>query len=233
MGIINLKLQNQGLLIKHLHKFYNKADIPWVSLLWSSYYDGVVPQATILCGSFWWKHVFKLSDNYRALASATVNRGDSVLFWSDAWQVRGSSMPLRHKLPRLFSYDLDDKISVSDFYTCQDRSSYFQLPISQQAALELDTLNNWIHNVHMDPNENDIWSWAGSSSSYLAKSYYTIMHSHLPTIEPCRWLWASRCTLKIEVFAWLLFFDRLNTKDLLVRRHWRSLQEDNLCVLYC
>lgn len=53
LGIINLKLQNQGLLIKHLHKFYNKADIPWVSLVWSSYYDGVVPQATVLCGSFW------------------------------------------------------------------------------------------------------------------------------------------------------------------------------------
>jgi hypothetical protein len=43
LGIINLKLQNQGLLIKHLHKFYNKADIPWVSLIWNSYYDGVVP----------------------------------------------------------------------------------------------------------------------------------------------------------------------------------------------
>ena len=37
--------------------------------------------------------------------------------------------------------------------------------------------------------------------------------------------------MKIKVFGWLLFFDRLNTKDLLVRRHWRSIQEDNNCVL--
>ena len=43
LGIINLHLQNQGLLIKHLHKFFNKEDIPWVSLIWNSYYDGVVP----------------------------------------------------------------------------------------------------------------------------------------------------------------------------------------------
>ena len=56
------------------------------------------------------------------------------------------------------------------------------------------------------------------------------MHSHLPTIEPCKWLWSSRCTLKIKVFAWLLFFDRLNTKDMLVRRHWRAVEDDNLCV---
>src|SRR3954469_11746886 len=30
MGIMNLQLQNKALLIKHLHKVYNKADIPWV-----------------------------------------------------------------------------------------------------------------------------------------------------------------------------------------------------------
>ena len=80
MGVINLQLQNQGLLIKHLHKFYNKANIPWVSLLWDSYYDGVVPHATVLCGSFWWKDIFKLADNYRVVASVSVNKGDSVLF---------------------------------------------------------------------------------------------------------------------------------------------------------
>ena len=57
------------------------------------------------------------------------------------------------------------------------------------------------------------------------------MHSHLPTIEPWKWLWSSRCMLKIMVFAWLLFFDRLNTKDLLVRRHWHDVKDDNLCVL--
>jgi hypothetical protein len=30
LGLKNLKLMNEALLIKHLHKFYNKEDIPWV-----------------------------------------------------------------------------------------------------------------------------------------------------------------------------------------------------------
>lgn len=30
LGIEILKLQNDDLLLKHLHKFYSKADIPWV-----------------------------------------------------------------------------------------------------------------------------------------------------------------------------------------------------------
>ena len=37
--------------------------------------------------------------------------------------------------------------------------------------------------------------------------------------------------MKMKVFGWLLFFYRLNTKDLLIRRHWRSPLDDNLCVI--
>ena len=34
------------------------------------------------------------------------------------------------------------------------------------------------------------------------------------------WIWKSSCTLKIKVFAWMLIMDRLNTKDMVDRRHW-------------
>lgn len=33
LGVINLKTQNDALLLKHLDKFYNKQDTPWVSLI--------------------------------------------------------------------------------------------------------------------------------------------------------------------------------------------------------
>lgn len=39
IGVINLKTQNEALLLKHLSKFFNKKDIPWVSLIWESYYE--------------------------------------------------------------------------------------------------------------------------------------------------------------------------------------------------
>ena len=34
LGVLNLKVQNEALLMKFLHKFYNHHDIPWVSLIW-------------------------------------------------------------------------------------------------------------------------------------------------------------------------------------------------------
>jgi hypothetical protein len=32
LGVIDLRAQNKALLLKFLHKFYNKADIPWMQL---------------------------------------------------------------------------------------------------------------------------------------------------------------------------------------------------------
>lgn len=157
--------------------------------------------------------------------------GDSALFWTDAWHIGGSSRPLCWRLPQLFSFVNDDKVSVQEFLQSQDIFSMFFLPLSQEAASELQILEDWLFNLNRDPQLPDIWVWPGKSGSYTAKSFYDIMHSHMPTIQPCKWLWQSRCTMKIKVFSWLLFFDRLDTKDILVRRHWRSLQEDNLCII--
>jgi hypothetical protein len=45
--VINLRSQNVALLIKHLDKFYNRRDIPWVTLIWNTYYsNGKVPHAS-------------------------------------------------------------------------------------------------------------------------------------------------------------------------------------------
>jgi hypothetical protein len=41
LGVINLELQNQALLMKNLDKFFNMRDIPWVHLVWEKHYKMV------------------------------------------------------------------------------------------------------------------------------------------------------------------------------------------------
>jgi hypothetical protein len=51
------------MLMKHLNKFYNKKDIPWVNMIWSAYYsNGEIPHASKDRGSFWWRDILKLVD---------------------------------------------------------------------------------------------------------------------------------------------------------------------------
>lgn len=76
LGIIDIQLQNEGLLMKNLHKFYNKMDLPWVRLIWSSYYQNEVPHATKEIGSFWWKDIMRLNIILRGIAQRKVQKGD-------------------------------------------------------------------------------------------------------------------------------------------------------------
>jgi hypothetical protein len=51
VGIMDFKKQNEAPLIKDLHKFDNKENIPWVNLVWQ-YYEIIVPHAANPGGSF-------------------------------------------------------------------------------------------------------------------------------------------------------------------------------------
>jgi len=39
LGVLDLKTQNEALLLKNFHKFYNRTDIPWVHLIREKYYS--------------------------------------------------------------------------------------------------------------------------------------------------------------------------------------------------
>lgn len=49
--------------------------------------------------------------------------------------------------------------------------------------------------------------------------------------QPFKLIWESKCVMKLKVFAWLLFTDRLNTKDMLRRTHYNVVNNDFDCVL--
>jgi len=67
LGVLDLKSQNEALLLKNLHKFFNRADIPWVHLVWEKHYkNGRLPNH-IKRGSFWWRDILKLLDKFKGM----------------------------------------------------------------------------------------------------------------------------------------------------------------------
>lgn len=68
LGVLDISTHSKCLLMKHLHKLFNHHDVPWVKLIWESYYrDKVIIDAPH--GSFWWKSIIKLSPEFKALAN--------------------------------------------------------------------------------------------------------------------------------------------------------------------
>jgi hypothetical protein len=80
LGVLDITVQNNALLIKNLHKFYNRLDIPWVNLIWDSYYRNDSLPGRHTEGSFWWKAHLKLLDIYKGMGKCAIGDGNLLIF---------------------------------------------------------------------------------------------------------------------------------------------------------
>jgi hypothetical protein len=146
LGVIDLKLQNECLLLKFLDKFFNKKDIPWVHLVWESYYDSDLPPAKSRDCSFWWHDCLKILQKFKDLSSCSLNNGSTILLWKDTW----SEQPLANTLPHLASFAKTLDISVQKASSTEPLLNLFHLPLSEVAFSELNTLNSLLQNSVSD-----------------------------------------------------------------------------------
>jgi hypothetical protein len=100
LGVTDLKLQNECLLLKFLDIFLNKKDVPWVHLVWESYYDSAFPPAKFRDCSFWWRDCLKLLPKFKEISTSPLKNGSTIKVWTDT----SHDQPLHHSLPHLASF---------------------------------------------------------------------------------------------------------------------------------
>lgn len=126
--------------MKQLHKFYSKADIPWVQQVWYKYYRNMVPHAQREVRSFWWKDIFRLKDLYGFITTCQLGDGTSILFWKDNW----AGDCLDELFANIAHFAKHQDLSVKEVCEASCLEDLFDLPISQTAALELEDLRTLI-----------------------------------------------------------------------------------------
>jgi hypothetical protein len=182
LGITNLAAHNEALLIKFLHKFFNKEKIPWVHLIWSSY-NNSTPQATNISSSFWWRDLIKLCSKFKRIASCSIASGDTALIWSDKW----TSDLLMTKFPRLHSFAIDMLASVKNILNLDDPIDAFHLPLSTQAFEEFQDFNLLASQTRANINaeEKDVWSYSWGAR-FSASIIYKLNFEHIqaPIFSP-------------------------------------------------
>jgi hypothetical protein len=100
LGVLNLKTQNEALLLKNLHKFFNRLDIPWVHLVWEKHYSSGKLPGHIKKGSFWWRDNLKFLDTFKGMVVCQIQNGATCLFWTDLW----GGQVQHQTYPELFSF---------------------------------------------------------------------------------------------------------------------------------
>lgn len=147
LGVINLIVQNDALLWKHLDKFYKKADVQWIKLIWIKYYNGIMPHLA-KDGSFWWMDIMRLNTFYRGIVVCSPIKGDTISFWGDL--INGDILSL--VFPNLFEFAKDPNIYLWEMRQSDNLPENFRIPMMRSAYNEF---------IHMQKNA----SWAPFSSA--------------------------------------------------------------------
>ena len=230
LSVLKLHIQNKALLLKNLHKFYSRMDVPWVNLIWNSYYSDSMLPGQQLEGSFWWKAHLILIDFYKGMAKCNLGDGKSVYFWTDLWNEKC----LHKKLPHLASYARHANTTVNEAIQNEFLEDLFQLPLSQQAYeefLELQIICDEAKE-RIALRNKDQWSYIWGSDEFYCKKAYKVLQGEIIVIPHFKWIWESSCQAKHKFFFWLLLLDRLNTRNLLARKNF-NLQSYLCATLQC
>ena len=194
-------------------------------MIWNTYYTAEPPHAVTPKGSFWWRDVLQFVDIFRGISAYTVQDGKSYLFWEDLWNNKVRDLVYH----RIYSFARNSNLSVLMFST-SDLPQLFALPLSEQAFQEYLAMSAADNLEHLN-DESDRWTYVWGNGIFSSHKIYAMNFSHVHVPVYTKWIWKSSCTMKVKVFGWLLLINRLNTYDMLDRRHCSPQNASLLCVL--
>lgn len=169
LGVINLSLQNDALLLKLLDKFYRKEKVQWVGLVWEKYDTDGVPHLARVKGSFWWKDILRLHVLYRGVAICIPNRGDTVNFWDDLIDGKNHS----ERFPNLFGFAKDPKISFWTMRNAVPLLDCFRIPMTREAYNEyLELQHDFSLLLPSHPDSLDVWVFIWGQQRYSSSRYH-------------------------------------------------------------
>jgi hypothetical protein len=111
-----------------------------------------------------------------------------------------------------------------------DLWSCFALPLLVEAFQGFQELNVIISDTHLVARAVDkrefVWG-----RKYFSSRFYRFMFEHLPKYAALNAIWKSKTLPKLNVFSWLIMVDRINTKDIMLRKHWQ-INSGSACILF-
>lgn len=171
-----------------------------------------------MVGSFWWRDVCSLMHSFRGILVCSPHNCLSVLFWKDNW----CDPLMAHKFSRLFSHAISPYVSLAELLGSRDLREpavNFAIRLFLSQSKFLLNCKNW-----------RCFSWSsiwirrlvlvrtpGTGILQLASTKLMFAGLECPSIF--KKIWKRKCMPKLKVFIWLLLVDRLNTHDMLDRRH--------------
>ena len=166
-------------------------------------------------GSSFWNDIQSVKQAFAMGAKFTIGNGRSTRFWTDRWL---GSQPLWRDFRDLYELAVDPSITVAVALVASPPVIYFKRELNGLEQTKLVALPHLINPITLS-GDPDTVSWAlTSSGKFSVKSLYRKLCQG-PSQLVVAGLWTARLPLKIKLFLWQMFRDKLPTSLNVAKRN--------------
>jgi len=186
--------------------------------------------------SAWWRVIAALRREawFRDHVRQLVENGKNTYFWSDVWV---GEVSFKERFSRLFELTVSKWVSVFDMFHLGwgENGEAWQWRLFVWGEEQLGELCLLLQTVILQVDKDDKWLWnLEKSNAFSVRSAYNFQTAQPIVDAPVdvKMLWHKDIPLKVVVFVWRLFWNKLPTKDNLLRRGVIN-NDSSLCLTGC
>ncbi|PWA52220.1 RNA-directed DNA polymerase, eukaryota, Reverse transcriptase zinc-binding domain protein [Artemisia annua] len=149
-----------------------------------------------------------------------VGSGDKVRFWNDIWL---GSVDLKTRWPYLYKLEKNKKCFVRDRIRRGNNGwdfcgEWYRSPATVVEISEFQDLGEMLQNFSAS-NTDDKWVWdCGTIEVFSVANCKSLMRIGRDASRPHNMQWEGWVPIKVNMVSWRAEFDRLPTRDALVKR---------------
>jgi hypothetical protein len=226
LGFVDTREMNTVLLAKWCYRLDRGDSCMALEVLRNKYLRGKnVCQTKIRGGSQFWQGLMKVRDWYERGTTWKVGNGNRVRFWQDIWL---DKCPLKIRFPRLYRISKQQEWSVAQMNEAQWGMDFRRI-LGEEERAELDELLDALERIEIDDNDDGLIWDLEPSGRFSSRSLYRLMTSPGEVDVRMKSIWGEKLPLKIKIFLWMMWHDRVQTGEQLKRRKGKGSEFCKYC----
>lgn len=227
LGVINTSLFNDCLLAKWFWKMDKATNKIWFQLLKAKYFPrDNYRDSNFANGSLFWKSIQKVKHLFFRGVVHKLGDGSFTLFWKD---VRYEDCPFTVRFNKLFLICSNPDSFVDHCYNDGVWNIEFSRSLGAAEMLQWRDLITILKGVVLSREKDSLIWGIGNHGIFSVKSLYRFLSFEGITCKRFQVLWASRIPLKVKIFLWQVYINRIQTTDQLKIRGWKGDINCALC----
>jgi len=223
LGLKNLSVQNQCMLLKLIHRLHHPEASSWAR--WARQRINLATLTGDVHGAHW-DSLRELLPLYRAITTVDIKDGTSTSFWDDSWLPEG---PLSELLPALHSHATSPHATVSDILST-GIDHHIQRRQTRAAVQEKAQLSALIAHTHLtDGGDMRNCIFQGTEGKFQTSLLYkALMAATALPSDFAKMVWNNCALPRVKFFIWLLVQNRIQSRSNLLKK---SIITDATCAL--